>query len=389
MKSLKSTFAKILILSAFSLISFSSCSSDDPVKIRNTAISHLYKQGKVKIVAANSFEMNKSLMWEGIELAKEKIEKDQLCPVELEIIKIEDSGDPIKAMNIAHQTASDKEVAVIIGHGYSDITLPCSLIYQFYGILTFNFISTTETLSDRINPLIISNIPNDEIFGKEIANLCFQNGYKNTIVYYIDNNPGVSISNSFELYCNRLGISIVSRESFDINTDFIDFDRTIKRWKNNFVFDSVFIAGRMPFIPSIIASIRKNNINCPIVGSDTFDDPLLTEALSEEENGKIFLVSNYNTESTNPAFVEFYENFKKKYNKEPDQEALQAYDALIVTAEGIKRANSALPSDISNALKNYPFTEAAGPYSFDKNGHIVGRKLTNKVFQDGNFVNLH
>ena len=86
------------------------------------------------------------------------------------------------------------------------------------------------------------------VFGREIANLCSQNGYKNPIIYYLDNNPGVSISNSFELYCNKLGISIGSRESFDLNTDSMEFDRIIRRWKNNFAFDSIFITGRMPII---------------------------------------------------------------------------------------------------------------------------------------------
>ena len=389
MKSLKSKFVTTIIATAFSLISFSSCSSDDPVKIRNSAITHLYNRGNVKFVAANSFELNKSLMWEGLMLAKEKIEKENLCPVKIDIQKVEDTGDPITALSIAHQIASDKEVSVIIGHGYSDITLPCSLIYQFYGIMTFNFISTTDSLSNRTNPLFISNIPNDAIFGREIANLCAQNGYKNTIIYYLDNNPGVSISNSFELYSNKLGISIVSRESFDLNTDSTEFERTIKRWKNNFVFDSIFITGRMPIISDIITSIRKNDINCPIIGSDSFDDPLFTQKLDEKENGKIFTVSNFDTESSNPAFIEFYENFMKKYNKEPDQEALQAYDALLVIARGIKRADSALPIDIMNALKNNAFKEAAGPYSFNKEGHISGRKLTSKVFQDGEFVNIH
>lgn len=389
MKSLKNKILTILIAAAFFLIALSSCSSDDPVKIRNSAITHLYNRGSVKFVAANSFELNKSLMWEGLLLAKEKIEKENLCPVNIDLVKVEDSGDPITALSVAHQIASDKEVSVIIGHGYSDITLPCSLIYQFYGILTFNFISTTDTLADRTNPLFISNIPNDMVFGREIANLCSQNGYKNPIIYYLDNNPGVSISNSFELYCNKLGISIVSRESFDLNTDSMEFDRIIRRWKNNFAFDSIFITGRMPIIKDIIDSIRKNDINCPIIGSEAFDDPLLTNALNEEEDGKIFTVSNYNTESTNPAFIEFYESFKQKFNREPDQEALQAYDALIVIAKGIQMADSALPSDIVNTLKNKTFSEAAGPYTLSKDGKISGRKLTDKVFEKGEFVNLH
>ena len=389
MKKLNSVFFNIIFTAIFSLFALSSCSSDDPVKIRNSAIHKLYNHGSVKIIAANSYELNKTLMWEGLLLARDKIEQDNLCPVKIDLIKVDDTGNPMNALSIAHKIASDNEVSVVIGHGYSDITVPCSLIYQYYGIMTFNFISTTNTLTDRTNPLLVSNIPNDTDFGKEISNLCFQNGYKSMLVYYLDNNPGVSISNSFELNCNKFGISIVSRESFDLNTDSIEFDRTIKRWKNNFVFDAIFVTGRMPIINDIIVSLRENDINCPIIGSDSFDDPLLTKNFTENENERVFTVSNYNPESTTPAFKEFYQNFKRKYRKEPDQEALQAYDALIVIARGIKSANSAIPTDIMGALRNKPFSEAAGPYSFNNKGQIVGRKLTAKVFKDEEFVNIH
>jgi branched-chain amino acid transport system substrate-binding protein len=365
-----------------------SCSSDDPNKSRNSSVAKLYHKGKVKIAAANSFEMNKTQMWEGILLAQEKIERENLCPVKIELSKIDDGGYPLTGMTVAHKIASDNEVAVVIGHGYSDISLPCSLIYQFYGILNFNFISTLDTIIDRNNPLLFSNTPDDTKFGHEIAHICANNGYKNIIIYYLDNNPGISVSNSFELNCNRLGISIANRESFDLSTEPLEIERNIKRWKSNFVFDAVFVAGRMPIIGDIISIMRKNNLNCPILGPDSFDDPLLAERFGPEENDKIFAISNYDPESQTKEFKEFFENFKAKYNSEPDQEALQAYDALIVIAKAIQAANSAIPADIAKNLRGKIFTEAAGPYVFNEKGGISGRKLTAKVFRNGQFVNI-
>ena len=180
-------------------IFLSACQSDDPIKVRNQSIQKLYKKGAVKIAVANSFEVNKSKMWEGILLAQEKISRENLLPVNLELVKYDDGGDSVKGITTAYDITSDPEICAVIGHGYSDISLPCSLIYQFYGLLTFNFISTVHNLTERNNPLIVSNMPNDTDFGNEISKICEQNDYKNVIIYYLENTSGTSLSNSFEI----------------------------------------------------------------------------------------------------------------------------------------------------------------------------------------------
>ena len=367
---------------------FSSCNDDDPVKARQSSVKHLYKNGSVKIAVTNSFLANKSKMWEGALLAQDKINADGLLPVHLELVKFDDGGNSISGMTTAYQIASDNEICAVIGHGYSDISLPCSLIYQYYGIITFNFISTVHTLTERNNPLLFSNMPNDINFGEEIARLCDKNGYKSVIIYYLENTSGTSLSNAFEINCNKRGISVVSRDSYDITTSEQEFDRMTKRWKNNFMFDAIFLAGRMPLIQQVISIIRENGINCPIVGSDPFDDPLLTENLSAAENGKIFAVSNYDVESEHPRFKEFYSLFKEKFCYEPDQEALQVYDALLVLSTAIEKAGSADSKQLVEILRHGFWNEAAGSYRFAANGSVQDRKLTAKVFKDGKFVKI-
>lgn len=373
---------------SFSFAFFSSCKSDDPIKSRQAAINRLFKNGSVKIAIANSFEQNQTKMWEGALLAQEKINAEGLLPGRLELVKFDDGGTSISGMSTAYQIASDEEICAVVGHGYSDISLPCSLIYQYYGILTFNFISTIHALTERNNPLIFSNMPSDSKFGEEIARLCDKKGFKNVIIYYLENTSGTSLSNAFEINCSKRGIAVVSRDSYDITTSEQEFERMAKRWKNNFLFDAIFLAGRMPLIQQIISILRESGINCPIVGSDPFDDPLLTDQLGPSENGKIFAVSNYDVESQNPRFKEFYSSFKEKFGGEPDQETLQAYDALMVLANAIKMADSAKPNDIAGILHRYIWLEAAGSYTFDQSGAVQKRKLTTKVFNNGKFIKL-
>ena len=375
---------KIFSLFALSLCLFS-CLEDDPVKIRQAAVRRLYKHGSVKIAIANSFSTNKTDMWDAALLAQETINSQGICPVKIDLVKCDDGGTSISGTKKAYEIASDNEIAAVIGHGYSDISLPCSIIYQYYGILTFNYISTIHSLTDRNNPLIFSNMPDDLDFGERIARLCEKNGYKRVLIYYLENTSGTSLSNAFELSCNNLGIEIVSRESYDITTRHQTFERSVKRWKNNFMFDAVFLAGRMPSLKDIILIFRENGITCPIVGADPFEDPLLTESLPESENGKIFAVSNYNISSKNIQFQEFLNSFRNKYGRDPDQEALQVYDALFVIARAINESWTAVPSELAESLRSGVWYEAAGPYTFNQDGSIKGRRLTTKVFKNSAF----
>lgn len=386
MRRLKSLF--IFVAFIFLGVLFSSCDDDDPVKARRVAVNKLYGKGTVRIAIANSFVQNQSKMWEGAVLAQEKINSSGMLPVKMELVKFDDGGTTVKGMTTAYQITSDNGICAVVGHGYSDISLRCSLIYQYYGVLMFNFISTAHALTERNNPLIFSNMPCDNDFADEISRVCEQNGFKNIIIYYLENTSGISLSNAFEISCSKRGISIVSRDSFDMTTSQQEYDRMATRWKNNFMFDAIFLAGRMPLIQQVITTARNNGITCPIIGSDPFDDPALANNLLESENGKIFAVSNFDADSDNPRFREFYYSYKTRFGTEPDQEALQVYDALMVLAGAIQKAESADPAEIARSLHQGIWSEAAGSYIFTSTGAVQYRKLTPKVFQDGKFVKI-
>ena len=382
----KNKIISTFFLMISSVLLFLSCENDDPVKSRQNAIRKLYNRGSAKIAVANSFEKNQTNMWNGVILAQEKIKAENLCPVDLEFLKYDDGGTPVSGAKTAYEITKDEEICAVVGHGYSDVTLPCSLIYQYYGVMAFNFISTLHSLNERGNPLFFSNMPDDEIFARELARLCERNKYENVLIYYLENKSGISLSNNFEIQCNRRSISVASRDSFDLSTNEVGFNRVAKRWKNNYIFDAIFVVGRMPAISQIIDVIRENKIECPIIGADPFDDPLLESYLPETENGRIFAVSNFDKDSENEKFREFYESYKKRFEEEPDQEALQAYDAVIVLAKAIAFANSAVPSDIVAEIRKREWDEGAGPYSSNEQGEMDKQQLVRKVFQDGKFV---
>lgn len=364
-----------------------SCSSDDPVAKREHAIAKLYeKQGTVKIAVVNSYEKNISSEWNAVLLAKEVIENNDILGKKLELIKLDDGADSIQGQKVAYQIASDNEICTVIGHGYSDISIPASIIYQYHGIFMFNTSSTAPKLTMGNNPLLVRNISNDNFYGKAAAELCSEQGYSRVLIFYLNKAAANSFSNSFEFNAMGKKITIAARESYELTTPVEDFPEIFKKWKSNFLFDAVLLAGTNPLLGTIVDQMRQNGIDCPIVGADSFDDKVFTGSLSSKEEGRIFAVSNFDIHSEEPAFREFYEKYVAKYNAEPDYEAVNIYDALMVIAKSIKQSDSADPKKFVPVIKQTYWHEAAGPYTIDVSGDVKNRKVYKKIFKNGEFV---
>ncbi len=74
-----------------------------------------------------------------------------------------------------------------------------------------------------------------------------------------------------------------------------------------------------------------------------------------------------------PGTKEFFDNFKKKFNKETDYHGAEAYAAAYVLADTLKRAKSLSSDDLRAALAETNMMTAFGPVKF-----ISWDKFTNQ-----------
>lgn len=379
--------SKLFLLSAvITAMILASCSSDDPIKERNKAIEKLYKKNTVKVALVTSYGEETSQEILGVQLALKKIRQENICSKNIELVTFEDNAKPAKAMNIAYQIAADKGISTVIGHDYSDISIPCSVIYQYYGILMLNPDATAPTLTNNKNDLIFRNIPTDTDSGTKVAELCQQNNFNNILIYNANSAYGNSLANAFEFVAGKADINVVNRDSFERKSPESTFNQKIRSWTNNYIFDAIFLAATEPDISVIINCIRNNGITVPVIGADSFENPKFLQNLSTNENNRLFAVSNFNINSENPEFRSFRKEFKEEYQSEPDLNACQGYDFMMVYAKALQKANSAIPEKVAQVMMSQSWNEAAGPYTFTENGDINGKKIFIKKFKDGMLI---
>lgn len=373
----------LILFCAAQVFSYISCSQDSSSIKRDKVTTKLFKKQKIiRIACASSWEKNNSLQWEGIELARDEInEAGGVNGAKIELIKVDDDKDKKKGLFVAYDIAKRPDITAVIGHSNSGIAVPASQVYQYYGLLMFSPMATAQKLTSRGFTNVFRNIPLAAEFAKAAAAWCKSKDLKDVIICYIDTEYGEDIANAFELACSKNDVSIVERDSYSSIDEKAFFEKKSKWWETNFNYDAIFLAGSMPQLKTIIESIRESGVKQPIVGTDSFDYPELESWIIENDVKDIYALTSFDRDSKNEDFQAFKKHFESVYEKEPDQEAVQGYEALKTIAGAIEKANSVKNSDIIAALRENSWSGIVGNYyHFTQKGDIVGININTRDY---------
>jgi len=382
------------LFSVFLLITLSgtvSCAwNDNPAAVRTSAVRKMMKhQQKIRIAVAGPWSEHLNLQLEGLEMARDELNAGGgVLGAQIELIPFDDKNNVAEGQKVAYAIANDKTIFAVVGHSSSGVSVMNSLIYQYYGLLMFSPLSTSRELTHQGLSMVFRNIPTDDTFGTEAAKFCSVNGWNKVLVYYLNTSYGESLANAFELQCSNSGVTVQDRESYESSYVARDYAGQMKKWQKNYSFDAIFLAGLMPQAGDIVCEIRKAGITLPIIGGDTFDVPMLFKTAGKDATD-VYAVTNFDLNSTWPAFVVFKKAFFEKYKTEIDQGAFQGYDALMVLAEGIKQAGKLDVSAVAASLRKIgEWKGTAGPYKFDENGDIPGKKVVIKQAVGDTFIKV-
>jgi branched-chain amino acid transport system substrate-binding protein len=346
-------------------------------------------KGDILIGAASPWDeikKSKVLLWEGIEMAVDEINREGgVLGRKLSILKEDDEGSVTTARIIAQRFAENVNMVAVVGHYTSYVCVPVSSVYEFSGLLMISPTATSPKLTQQGFKRIFRNVPNDNDIGKEMANYATRKNYRKILIYYVNNSYGLGLANAFERRMHEIeNMEIVDRKPYDPASE-KEFRPVLRNWRDHMQFDSIFLAGETPQAGKIISLAKELGIKVPIFGGDGLDtDDLLTVGKKTVEGTVV--ASFFDPQEPRPRARQFTNKFKERYKVLPDSYAPQGYDAVRLLAQAIQKARTTVPDEIAAALrstKNWP--GAAGDYTFDKNGDVVGRSIVKKIVRGGAF----
>lgn len=119
---------------------------------------------------------------------------------------------------------------------------------------------------------------------------------------------------------------------------------------------------------NIILQTRSLGMKQPFIGGNGFNSPKLFE-IAKDSADNTLMGSPWSAENIAPANKKFMTDFKAKFGTDPDQFAAQAYDAMHIVAEALKKTvlSGSLDKDriaLRDALPGIKFEGATGKFVF-------------------------
>jgi branched-chain amino acid transport system substrate-binding protein len=138
--------------------------------------------------------------------------------------------------------------------------------------------------------------------------------------------------------------------------------------------DAIVLSALVAEGAPIMVQARQLGIDLPFIGGNGMNSPRIFE-LAKNSSDNLWVGSPWSVESSTPENQRFIASYQKAYQEMPDQFAAQAYDAMYIASQALKKIKltGKLEADrkaLRDALPAIQWTGATGAFKFRQ---VTGR----------------
>jgi len=282
----------------------------------------------------------------------------------IELIFEDDTGKPDVGRSAVEKLISRDKVPVITGGYSSSVTAASTPVAQQFKV---PFVVCTGSADDitekgynyvfRINPAA-SEYPNAvRTFLKDVAK-----DVKTVALLYENSSFGQSSSKSFEKDAAELGLKIVVKEGYQAGA--IDFTPLLTKVKAANP-DLIYMVSYVMDASLLMRQSKELQINPKLFvgGGAGFTLPEFAKSAGDASDG-VYSATLWVETLPFPGAKEYFKNFQKRYGADTEYHGAEAYAAIYVVADALRRAKSITPKDVRDALTHTDMKTAFGPVKF-------------------------
>jgi branched-chain amino acid transport system substrate-binding protein len=305
----------------------------------------------------------------------------------IEVIAIDTRTDQQETAKAAQRVLSEDVVA---GIGMSDTTfvMAAAPLFQEAGIPFVTSGATHPELPQWVGNYMFMTPFGDDDQSYAIADHAYDTlGIRKAAVWTDQSMDFTKALSKFflERFKERGG-EIVGEDSFMIGDT--DFSAQIARLKSmEPAPDAVFVSAIPTEAGLSVKQIREAGITLPIVSGDGFDTDLVATTPGPELADDVYFSTHTYRGDDRPEVTAFVEDYKTEYGIEPENAfAPLGYDAMMLVVDAIKRADSADPGAIRDALeKTRGFKAVTGEISYTRESMVPPKPISVISVQNGEF----
>lgn len=307
-----------------------------------------------------------------VELGVEEInKKGGLLGKPVELIVLDNKSTPIGSAIAAKQAVQHK-VAAVVGSGLSSHSLAAAPILQEEGIPMITPVSTSPKVT-KIGNFIFRICFIDSFQGAAMANFAHKDLRAQTAVVLknVDEAYSLTLGEYFTDAFKKIGGSVLWEGTYRGKA--VDFSIILKKTLK-LAPDTIYLPGYIRDSGLIIKQARALGINSIFLGGDAWAEIYAYGGDAVEGS---FHSAPWHQDVKFKKSSHLLKLYKNKFNKDiSNTSAPLTYDAVMVLADAIRRADSMDSSIIRDALATTRgFQGATGKITFDNFGDPKGKKV--------------
>ena len=302
--------------------------------------------------------------------------------IRFELQAEDDASDP-KQGTAAAQKLCDSKVAGVVGHLNSGTTIPASKIYNDCGIPMVTGAATNPNLTKPGYKTTFRIIANDLALGAGLATYAADT-LKLKRVAMIDDRTayGQGVAEVFKKTAAAKGMQVVDDQfTTDKATDFMAILTAIKSKKP----DAIFFGGMDPQGGPMLRQMEQLGMaNVKYFGGDG----ICTNEIAKLSGGAKTLSNVVCAEGAAslakmPGGTAWKARYDAKYPGQFQLYSPYTYDATMLLADAMKRANSSDPKVYLPELAKSNYKGVTANIAFEPNGELKNPAITLYVYRDG------
>ena len=300
----------------------------------------------------------------------------------LELVTYDDQAKSDQAIFTANKLIGEDGVKLVVNGSYSASGRAAAPVFQKAGVVMIAAYGVHPDITkagDYMFRLVHLGPPQGAATALYIGKTL---GLKKLSTITMDNDYGQATMDGFLEAAPKYGVEVLNKYSYSLkDRQFGSIVASVKRDNP----DAVYATGYFFTGGPLVSQLRAAGITAPIIGSQAFDSEKFIEIAGPAADGT-YIIDSFDRDRKDDTLQKFFAEFKNRAGYAPEGVAAITYSAVRLMADGIKRANSADPEKVRDALaatKNFPLLEG-NMNGFNKLHEMI-MPISVNVIKDGKF----
>jgi len=310
----------------------------------------------------------------GAEMALEQLGKPLAdLGFKVELAPFDDQANPDTGVANAKRIVSDPVILAIVGHYNSGVQIPSSEVYHTSGLANVSPANTNPKVTTRGYAEINRIVGRDDVQGLVGADFAFSHGVKSVFVVHDKTAYGQGIAEFFKKRAEEKGMKVFGFEGTEEKANFDALLSPVIAGNPDLVY-----FGGMTFQAAVLfRQARERGYQGMFMSDDGFDSSDATKIAGQAllDGAGTYYSTVSGPASVYPGTAKFIQDFKTKYNADPQPFAAQGYDCMAICLKAIENAakakNNEVPTraEVAQAIRALKdFAGITGTFSFNAIG---------------------